>query len=401
MRLQPLRWLAVTVVAAWYRLPCRIRAFGRLPSKRGPTLIVINHQHEIESPVVVADLTVRSLSWRYPIFTVSSRRLWEPGFFAERLPWLALALRGVNLGPLVSSIGMQPIENELHTRPFASLASDLRQRHGDLAVEDVFRERALGRLGKRIARLSDILRPRNFNVARARASLTDLREPYRAQTLEATRRQLDADIAHFATLQREGATIFLAPEGFYTEDGRMQRLRGILPVLAPLAKLWIVGISYDPFAGRRLALLYRVIPAVDGPPIEVQIKAARPVTVSAVLATWLRGAPTTFTEHDVQSVVVRAAGALPPALFVEPGLRADPARAAAAALRGLERLRIISRTAGGFRLTGRRTHPSFSHVTDIIAHQANFHEETLDGASRLGAYVPEAEPAWTSGSRSS
>ena len=80
-----------------------------------------------------------------------------------------------------------------------------------------------------------------------------------------------ADIRHFEGLQRAGATIFLAPEGFYTGDGKMMRLRGILPRLAPLAEVWLSGISYDPFAGRRLSMLYRIASVrLQDVPLEVQ-----------------------------------------------------------------------------------------------------------------------------------
>ena len=113
---QPMRWCAIASVSAYYRIACRIRGWGRLPSRRGPTLVIANHQHEIEASVIVSDLTIRSLSLRFPIFTVSSRRMWEPGFLAERLPWLAPVLRPYNLGWLFEALGMQPIENELHTR---------------------------------------------------------------------------------------------------------------------------------------------------------------------------------------------------------------------------------------------------------------------------------------------
>ncbi|MGH8163415.1 MAG: hypothetical protein ACREP1_03670, partial [Rhodanobacteraceae bacterium] len=128
-------------MATYYSLRYRVRGWGRLPRRRGPALVIANHQHELESPAIVALLAVQCFAWRYPIFTVSSRRMWEPGFLAERIPWLRFALRGVNLGWLFSAIGMQPIENELHARPLASLAYTLRAVHGDLPLCEVLRER--------------------------------------------------------------------------------------------------------------------------------------------------------------------------------------------------------------------------------------------------------------------
>jgi hypothetical protein len=260
---QPLRWLAVSLISVYYSLAYRIVGWGRLPAARGGRLLVANHQHEIESPAVVAIQTLRTRSWRYPIFTVSSRRMWEPGFLAERIPWLAFFLSAVNLGPLFSALGLQPIENELHARPFVSLAYTLHARHGDLPVEVVFQARALKRLPPSVTTLRDLLSRAHFRVGRSIVTLSELNEPYRGETLAATREQLEADLAHFEALARSGGTIFLAPEGFYSGDGKMQRLRGVLSRLEPLASICLTGISYDPFVGRRLWLLYRLQPASE------------------------------------------------------------------------------------------------------------------------------------------
>src|SRR5208283_4063302 len=132
--LQPLRWTSILSVVAYYHIAYRIRGWGQLPRRRGPMLVIANHQHEIEAAVVISDMTVRSLYWRYPIFTVSSRRMWEPGFFAERIPWLSLPLRPFNFGWLFSALGLQPIENELHVRPFVSIAHALNASHPGLSI---------------------------------------------------------------------------------------------------------------------------------------------------------------------------------------------------------------------------------------------------------------------------
>src|SRR5579872_1426809 len=382
--MQPLRWAAVTTVSAYYRIPYRIRGWGRLPTRRGSTLIVANHQHEIESAVVVGDLTNFSFSVRWPIFTVSSRRMWEPGFFAERVPWLRV-LRGVNIGWLFSGIGMQPIENELHSRPFVSVAYLLHKRHGDVPVRDVFRESALARFPHGITMLSDLLGAEFFVVGRSVVTLSELHEPYRREALTATREELEADIRHFEALQRDGASIFITPEGFYSGDGKMQRLRGILSRLQPLATVWIVGISYDPFVGRRLSILYRVQPSIDGVPLDVQLKARRPVTVSALLGGWLSEREESFSEADAIDAVRAALTALPPLLFVEPELRAHPERLTRRALDGLHRLGALRHDGSRFTLTQTRRHAQFPRTDDIVAYQRNFHQETLAGARAFEA----------------
>ncbi|HXN09254.1 MAG TPA: hypothetical protein VN860_06295 [Candidatus Acidoferrales bacterium] len=377
---QPLRWATYLSIACYYRVAYRIRNWGRLPRRRGPSLLVINHQHDIESAVVVATLGLTSFSWRYPIFTVSSRRMWEPGFFAQRIAWARFALRGLNFGWLFSSIGMQPIENELHAKALASLAYMLQMLYGDLPLATVFRAHALGRIGPEFKMLSDVSRSPHLPAAQMKASLSDLNEPYRSKTLAATRSQLDADIAHFEELIQDGATIFLAPEAFYTGDGKMQRLRGILPKLAPFSQIFACGISFDPFVGRRLSMLFRVTSAAIGVPLDVQLKRLRPVTTSALLATWLHTEPGPFTSHEAVDAVMRQLNDVPPQLFIDPELRRRPETLVRSALRGLVRLATLKAEGNRFALTGQRTHPQFPQTSDIIAYQYNFHTETLAGA---------------------
>jgi hypothetical protein len=372
------RWSAYIFVSAYYRTFYRVRGWGRLPRKRGPSLLVANHQHEMESAVIVGMQAMASRMWRTPMYTVSSRRMWEPGFFAERIPWLRPFFRDVNLGWLFAGIGMQPIENELHSRPFVSVAYMLTGLHGDLPIDLVFKERARDRLNG-ITTLAGILSPQHFDVARTSVSLSDLLDPYRAEMLAETRNQLEADIAHFQNLVRGGATVFLTPEGFYTGDGKMQRFRGILNKLAPIATIYVAGISYDPFVGRRFSMLFRVRAARTGIPLEADIKSARPVTTSALLGSWLYERGGEFDALSAQRAVEEQLAALPGGAFVDPELAEEPAAMTRKALQGMERLGIIRSLGRAFVTNDVRRHPQFPRTDDMLAYMANFHAETLEG----------------------
>jgi hypothetical protein len=366
LHLQPLRWLAYICVAGYHRVAYRVRFWGRLPRRRGPAIVVSNHQHEIESPVVVSDLALTSFAWRYPIFTVSSRRMYEPGFFAERVPWLTI-FRTVNLGWLFAALGMRPIENELQQRPFASVAHALAG-HGALDVNDVFTEKALERFPPDVRTASDILAARHFGFARSYVRMNELRDPYKSRIMQQTRSDIESDIAHFEDLARDGATIFLTPEGFYSGDGRMQRLRGILSRLQPLATTWLAALSYDPYDAPRLTMLYRVLPAVDGIPLDVQLKARRPVTASALVCTYLAQHPHAADTAVLASVREQLA-ALPAHAFIVPELRDRTEE-------------TVRRVMTNLRRTGTH-HPQFEAKVDMIAYQRNFHEETLEGLIAL------------------
>jgi hypothetical protein len=374
--------MAAASVCCYYRIAYRVRGWGSLPMRRGPTLLVANHQHDIESAVVVADQTFRSLSWRFPIFTVSSRRMWEPGFFAERIPWLRIA-RTVNAGGLFSAIGLQPIENELAARPFVSVASAVVERHGDVGVQEVFRERALERMPPGIRTMADILDPAHFAISRTVVKLNDLLEPYRSELVQITRNQLDADVAHFERLVRDGATVFLTPEGFYSADGKMQRLRGILARLSPLATIWLAGISYEPYFDRRLTMFYRVRAASEDVPLDLQLKATRPVTGSALLCTWLASRrSSTFTFVEACDAVARALSELPDDAFVVPELRTRLDATVRSILGTMQRFGTLRFDGRAYRVGDSRRHPQFPRTADMIAYQANFHAETLEGLLR-------------------
>ena len=381
---QPPRWLAYIFVPIYNRIAFRIRSWGSIPRKRGATLIVANHQHEIESPLIVGDLGWKTFSPRYPIFTVSSRRMWEPGFFAERIPWLKIA-RETNLGWFFQSLGMMPIENELTSRPYASIAYTLLQLEGDLPVQSVFNERALAVLPPGVENLSDLLAAKHFAFARSYVRIPDVLEPYKERIMQATRAQLDADIARFEALVHDGATIFLAPEGFYSGDGKMQKLRGILAKLQKAATIYLAAISYDPYDSKRLTMLYRVTKARDGIPLDLQLKGTRPVTTSAIFCTWLADRTGSFTEREAIVGVTNAVQALPANAFFVPELQSAVERAVHEVIGGMVRRGTLEDRDGRFVLTDRRTHPEFPHTTDMVQYQVNFHRETLDGLRAIAA----------------
>ncbi|TAM74194.1 MFS transporter [bacterium] len=379
-----LRLISVSAMTPYVHMAYRIRGWGRLPFARGATLAIANHQHDLDTMAVVLRLTLAG-PWRHPVFAAASRRMFEPGFMAVRTPWLEAMLRRVDCSALFGLLGMLPIENQLFARPLASLALCVRRRRGNIALADVFREGVLARLGSGARRLRDLERPELFHTARANATLSALREPYRSEAVAHMRAQTEADLVRMEDVLRRGGTLFLTPEGRHSTDGRMSRLRGTLRRLAPLADVRLVAISYDPLLGRRLSLLYRVTLPADRNDLEASLKAARPVTVSQLLADWLAERRDAFVPEDAVNAVQERLHTLPAMVFVDPALRAHPARVTRAALATMLRLGILRGEQGHLQLAARR-HPKFPDVEDIVAFQARFFRETLEGAARLGSY---------------
>ncbi len=381
----PLRAAAVLANYTWDHLAYRVRHWGKIPRRRGPTLIVANHQHDFESMVIVSTTTVESGPWRHPVFTASSRRMYEPGFLATRLPWLQSLLRRVNAGPLFMALGMLPLENELGSRFVGAFAWAVQHRHGPLPLAEIFDERVAGRFPAATSS-SDLWRREFFDRAHDVVKLSTVREPYRREILDETRADLESDLQRLEHVVRRGGTFYLTPEGHYTTDGRMLAMRGAVERLAPLATIYVIGVSYDPFVAKRLSVLYRVVRLPEGeqPWMERMVgtlAAVRPVTASQLLGAWLSALDGSFTLDDAIAAVNAGLGRLPPELFVDPELRRNPRALLRAALPLMVGWRILEYDGERYRLAAQRLHPQFPFVDDIVAYQAHFLEETVRNAA--------------------
>jgi hypothetical protein len=200
--------------------------------------------------------------------------------------------------------------------------------------------------------------------------------------LTALRSGVDDDIASIVEIVRRGATFFVTPEGAYSVDGRMRPLRGIVEHLVPIADVWLAAIAYDPFCGRRLSMLYRVVRPADVDDVNTSLAAARPVTTSALLATWMLASGTAFSAQQARDAIARARDALPAGAFIDPELR-DVPRVVDLALAMLTKRGTLAFDGSSYTLTAQRRDPRFALVEDMVAYQATFHSETLDALARL------------------
>jgi hypothetical protein len=376
--------LFMTVVATcrqpYLATRIRIRQWGRLPFRRGPTVLLANHQHEDESEIVMERGFIGG-PWRAPLYTASTRRMFEPGFFATRMWWLGF-LRHLNAAPLFGLLGLLPLENQLASRPLRSLAREIRARHGDLALDEVLAPAGLARLSAVPPRLAAVEDVAFSDAAQAMVKIAHVREPYRDEVIATMRAGIETDLARIVALVKRGATFFLAAEGNYSADGRMRPLKGSLDRLTPIADVRLAAIAYDPFRGRRFSMLYRILAPADPHDLPTSLAAARPVTTSALLATFLVGT-TRFREDDALSAVRTQLAELPKNIFVDPELARDPERVTREALAILEARAILRRDGAEYVLADVRRDRHFPLATDIVRYQANFHEETVAAARRL------------------
>jgi MFS family permease len=359
----------------------RIRQWGNLPFRRGATVLVANHQHEDEGETIVARAFLRG-PWRLPVFTVSSRRMYEPGFFADRFPALAPLVWHLNAGFLFRAMGLMPVENQLSSRPLRSLARELESAHGDVRLADVLRADLAARLPDAPQLLSDARSRRYASAAHHMIKLAQLQEPYRREMLDATRAQVERDVADIVRIVRSGATFYINPEGAYSLDGRMRPLKGILMHVAPHATVLLAAVAYDPFRPGRLGMLYRILPPEDPADIANSLAAARPVTASALFAADLVRRER-FTEAEAVSDFLARLRALPSGAFVDPEVAASPERAVRAIMAECVRRGIVVAEGDGFRRGAPQGDARFPGVRDMVAFQAAFLDETVAARARL------------------
>ena len=64
----------------------RVRSWGRLPRKRGATVVISNHQHDLDTMGVIPALQLKT-PMRDPLYAATAKLMHEPGFMAIRARW--------------------------------------------------------------------------------------------------------------------------------------------------------------------------------------------------------------------------------------------------------------------------------------------------------------------------
>lgn len=376
----PLRAASGISLLCYLRIAYRIRSWGRLARRRGSTLLIANHQVELDLMGVMATLVLRG-GWRSPVLTASAKLMYEPGFMAVRVPWLWRLMKNVNLGWLFEGMGLMPLENELQSRPIARWAWDAQRRHGVLPLAEIFKPAALAATGFGGCTTEQLFTSAHFRKAQETyVRLSDLNVRYRKEAFDEMKEGVERDLRRIESALERGATFLVTPEGEYSKTGLMLPFRGIWDRMLPHAQhVYVAGISYDPFIGRRLSQLYQIREAKNKATAIAELKASRPVTTSALMSEWLTSRSGAFTEQDAAAAMQARVKSLPRELFLDPALARAPRKMAMKAVRRMAQLGILERSGARYALGTRRTHPNFPGVEDIVVFQARFFGETLEG----------------------
>lgn len=380
----PLRLLIAAWIEIYVHLTRRIRRWGTFEKSKGATLVVSNHVHDLDG-MVIPPWLILSRPWRKPVYMVASKRMFEPGFLAFRGPtWLAPLLYRLNMGRFFTLLGILPIENQPLRRPLASWAYAIQQQYGDLPIREVFNPSVCSTLPVREnSRLHDLWTGKAAQASQQFVSLPVARAPFVHALQQNIITEIRAQLITAKLVLIHGETVFLTPEGRYTKDGALSKLRQSLQELLPASeRLVLIALSYDPYVHVRLALYLRAF-AVSLPitptDLAIHLTAARPITITQVVSSWILEQSGSFNPTQVLSGVKYKLSQLPSNVFWVPELY-QPSHPVTACLKRMRRQGILSGSTPYLRLTEHRTHPEFPDVTDYITYQAQWLRETLSAA---------------------
>ena len=253
-------------LTAYARLAFRVRALNGEALRLEPeTLLIANHPSEADVPVAVAALYRQvHTPGREKLLVHFALRddLHTRGFFAGMPPglpfWARRLLHPVGVGPVLRRMLPTPpirsatqllVVDLLRARPDAELEAIL-------VADDVadLRARALG-LGRTVPRtgretLKGLYADLLWRPVHADDPIPPLAEEVFAERRAAARR----DFERFVRIVRSGGVLLLSPEGRRSPDGGLQPLRrgaGLLVRRARPARVWPLGIAYDPLTRGR------------------------------------------------------------------------------------------------------------------------------------------------------
>ncbi len=228
-----------------------------------------------------------------------------------------------------------------------------------------------------------------------RLSLSALR-----QLAPGFRRTVAEQLQRFAGLLDDGHTVYFAPEGSVSRDGRMGRIRAgtwrLVGMTATAPPVLFFVLSYDPFVTGRTRVIMRThqwtrCPALDpgslGAAIRVEIRRRRVVTPSHLLAWFIAHHPDSFGSGELVAWLERAVSLLPgdgPELDVL--LSSGPAaRLVDERLHWLRRKRIVRHRRGHWHNTWvADTAPGWKSVAAQVGYMANaFADMAPEAARRL------------------
>lgn len=351
------------------------------------TLVVSNHRRDVDVPILASVLCQREgLRLRQPLpFFAGREDLFRRDFLGEYLhAWPR---------PLQRALGRLPVTwffRTLRVRPIRRVREfSLSEAFSELASTGN-RARWLNQRGRHEMTTNHCDDPdsRGKPPERRAWGLRRLRGEAREAIEPAFRATVATQLQHFVSLLDAGRSVYLAPEGRNSRDGRFGRIRAGAWHLAQRATtrppILPIALSYDALRAGRLRAIVHVGTPLTGYSVdtrggfdtmlETQIRKLYLLNPSHLASRFLLAGPTEFSSDDFAHWMVGARNQLVAAgLGLAPTLvQADITVLAAERLAWLDRAGLVTRTASGWHnICPRDARPSWRTLAGTVRYCDN------------------------------
>ncbi|MDA8383016.1 MAG: hypothetical protein M0037_08170 [Betaproteobacteria bacterium] len=257
-----------------------IRVSGREHYAAGvPTLLVANHRSDADGPIMAAVmLRRRGVACRGDVpYFVAREDLFARGFLARYVPagpaFLRPLLRRLCLARFLELMRVRPMRR-VAERTMGEVLAQIGDIAGPMPLAQILKASQLARYA-RLAAPNSV--PATVEEARAeryrslnqeRLGLFKLRRETFQRLAAYDREVIARQLAAFVSLLDAGETVFLAPEGVVSPDGRPMRSKAALHRLLNRARADVrvvpVGLTYDFMTTGRTAVFVRFGPELTG-----------------------------------------------------------------------------------------------------------------------------------------
>ena len=291
------------------------------------TLIASNHQRDADGPLLGTVLVRRQgLRFRCPLPYFATREdLFRPGILSRLTvhwpPPLPGLLGRISLAWFFPLGRAEPIRRVREFTLGEALCALRDEGLGDAACGSLLNARGRRELGVAAELpLRDVLAAAPSLALERWWGLRRLSVPALRRLAPAFRDTVDSQLANFARRLDHGRSVYFAPEGTISMDGRLSRIRGGCYRLVRMAestpRILPVALGYDTLGPGRSRVVVRIgtgflaDPGQDRRAFDARLRhamlALAPITPSHLLARFLLRGPVLFTQDELADWLVRA-----------------------------------------------------------------------------------------------
>ncbi|HEX8036662.1 MAG TPA: hypothetical protein VF510_22580 [Ktedonobacterales bacterium] len=227
-----------------------------------PTYFAITHKRDSDAMAPIPSLLWRC-GWRgitHEVHFATRSDAFAPGFLSRMVPhprWFSRVLRPISVAPVLRGVGLHPLHG-LHLRPMETWVREWLVAAGDAPTGDVLSQDAIAHIAQakreppeRLAAqpLSRLLKWRYHYPIQRLCGVEIFADGARRPAVRRAILRIEGQIAELASCLQSGHSLYTAPEGWLSPDGRLASLPGglarLLEVAPPDTRVLPIAIIYD------------------------------------------------------------------------------------------------------------------------------------------------------------